>query len=440
MKSLDVVRVHITTFVLGALATGIIAGCGTHEDGFGEADLGPTLELASSRASNPTTAIDLETGAALVTWVETQDGESNVLLTRISQDGSVASPTRVNGTPGDAAAHFQAPAQVAAAPNGEVYVLWTNNLRIEGRRFPASDLRFARSSDGGRTFEPTITVNDDAGGPPTSHTFHNLLVAPDGTLYASWLDSRNGGEAATASAEGIVLGEGESQEAPVAAGESPTGPDLRIAISHDGGRTFLPSFVVDRNACPCCRTAMAIGPDGELYVGWRKVYEGNIRDIVVARSDDRGQTFGAPMRVHEDGWVFPGCPHAGPALDVDLEGSVHVAWYTGKPGAAGLFYARSQSKGESFSEPTPLATADAVAPSLSSLVAEDGGALWMTWEDRRRGAPELHTLRTALDGVNEQTRSAVIQGSHPSVSAEGGTRVFAWLDRGTVFARVGFAP
>jgi hypothetical protein len=402
--------------------------------------LGPTLELASSGASNPTTAVDAETGAALVAWVETRDGESNVLLTSISQDGSIAPPVTVNSVAGDAAAHFQAPAQVAAGTNGEVYVLWTNNQHIDGRRFPASDLRFARSSDGGLTFDPTITVNDDAGGPPTSHTFHNLLVSPDGTLYASWLDSREGGLVATATAEGIVLGEGEARDAAASGGEPEAGPDLRIAISNDGGRTFLPSFVVDGNACPCCRTAMTIGPDGELYVGWRKVYEGNIRDVVLARSDDGGQTFGAPLRVHEDGWVFPGCPHAGPALDVDSEGSVHVAWYTGKEGAAGLFYARSQTKGESFSEPTPLATAAVVAPSLSSLVAEDDGSVWMIWEDRRGGPSELHMVRTPLDGVREGMRSEVFKGSHPSLSVEGGTRVLAWLNGSTVQARVGFAP
>ncbi len=424
-----------TSAVLIAALTA--AACGVGESGMGEAELGPTLELASSGASNPTTAIDAESGDALVAWGEPHDRESNVLLARLSPDGSVGTPTRVNNIPGDAAAHFQAPAQVATGADEEVYVFWTNNTPRPGQRFPASDLRFARSSDGGRTFEPTITVNDDAGGPPTSHTFHNLLVAPDGTLYASWLDSRNGGEGPPALPQG---GESGAQET-VDVSQAPTdGPEVRIAISRDGGRTFLPSFVVDRNACPCCRTAMAIGPDGALYIGWRKVYEGNVRDVVIARSDDAGKTFSAPMRVHEDGWVFPGCPHAGPALDVDSEGAVHAAWYTGKPGAAGLFYARSQDGAESFSEPTPLATGDVVAPSLSSLVAEDGGKIWMTWEDRRRGAPELHTVRTALDGVNGEMRAEVIDGSHPSVSADGGTRVFAWLDGSTVFARAGFAP
>jgi len=427
---------HVSAALTAALFLG---ACGTEAPYADNVALGPTLELAASGAGNPTTAIDRTTGTALVAWVDTQGGEPNVLLTRISPEGVAETPTRVNHIPGDAAAHFQAPAQVASGPDGEVYVFWTNNIPLEGRRFPASDLRFARSGNGGRTFDPTITVNDDAGGPPTSHTFHNLLVAPDGTLYASWLDSRNDGAEATAAAEGIPFSEGEGIGTVATGGDPYAGPDLRIAISRDRGQTFLPSFVVDRNACPCCRTAMAIGPDGELYVGWRKVYEGNIRDVVIARSGDNGKTFGAPVPVHKDGWVFPGCPHAGPSLDVDSEGSLHVAWYTGKEGSAGLFYARSQTNGDSFSEPEPLATGAAVAPSLSSMVAEDSGTLWMTWEDRRNGAPELHTVRTAFDGVGRRMRPEVIQGSHPSVSSEGGTQVFAWLDRGTVFARVGFA-
>jgi hypothetical protein len=60
----------------------------------------------------------------------------------------VAPPVRVNDIEGDAAPHLQAPAQVAAGPGGAVYVAWTNATLIEGRRFPASDLRSrARSTE-----------------------------------------------------------------------------------------------------------------------------------------------------------------------------------------------------------------------------------------------------------------------------------------------------
>jgi hypothetical protein len=431
----------VVVWVLGGILA--LAGCETEDAG-----LGATLTLAARGASNPTTAVDAQSGAALVAWVDTRDGESNVLLARISPDGSVEEPVRVNDLPGDAAAHFQAPAQVAAGSNGEVYLLWTNNEYIAGRRFPASDLRFARSSDGGRTFDATITVNDDAGGSPTSHTFHNMLVAPDGTIYLSWLDSRGNELPATpmamehgggdepdpaGHAAGVVVG--------AAADQAPedSGPDLRMAISRDGGRTFEPEVVVNRSTCPCCRTAIAIGPDGELYVGWREVFPGNIRDVVVARSDDSGVTWSEPMKVHDDGWVFPGCPHAGPSLDVDANGDLHVVWYTGKEGASGLFYAKSDNRGEAFSEPVPLVSAIAVAPSLSSLIAEEDGVLWVSWENRKNSSPELHTVRMSLDGVRDGIRPEIISGSHPSLAAGAGTRVFAWLSGESLHARVGGA-
>jgi hypothetical protein len=212
-----------------------------------------------------------------------------------------------------------------------------------------------------------------------------------------------------------------------------------MAISRDGGRTFEPEVVVNRSTCPCCRTAMAIGPDGELYVGWREVFPGNIRDVVVARSDDSGLTWSEPMKVHDDGWVFPGCPHAGPSLDVDANGDLHVVWYTGKEGASGLFYAKSHNRGVAFSEPVPLVSAVAVAPSLSSLIAEGDGVLWVSWENRKNGSPELHTVRTSLDGVHDGISPEIISGSHPSLAAGAGTRVFAWLSGESLHARVGGA-
>src|SRR5690606_7506920 len=136
------------------------------------------------------------------------------------------------------------------------------------------------------------------------HTFHNLLVASDGTVFVSWLDSRRDEQGTETESEGAAV---ETAAAPAT-----PGPDVRVAVSTDGGRSFDPSTIVDMQTCPCCRTAMAVGPDGSLYVAWRKIYPGDVRDIVVARSRDRGATWDEPVRVAADDWVFPGCPHAGP--------------------------------------------------------------------------------------------------------------------------------
>lgn len=53
----------------------------------------------------------------------------------------------------------------------------------------ASDLRLARSMDGGVTFERPVLVNDD--GQPINHSFESVLADRQGHVYLAWLDGRN---------------------------------------------------------------------------------------------------------------------------------------------------------------------------------------------------------------------------------------------------------
>ena len=345
----------------------------------------PTGEVATAveaGGSNPTVSLDGE-GRGYVAWVGADGDDYNVYLA-VSEPGAdgFGAPVRVNDQPGDAAPHDQAPAQVVSGGEGRVYVLWQNNTRIEGRRFPASDLRFVRSEDGGRTFHPAVTVNDDIGDIPASHTFHAMDVAADGTIIVSWIDSRVQTRAradATTSEE-------------LAAADA-IGPEIRFALSRDDGRTFSPSLVVDGNSCPCCRTAITSGPDGRVYIAWRKIFEGEVRDIVVATLEPGADAFGPPVRVHEDDWVFPGCPHAGPAMATDADGRLHVAWYTGRDDRQGIWYTVSEDGGASFAGATPLLDGEWVPPSIVGLATTSEG-LWMAWEDRTVEPASVSFLRT----------------------------------------------
>ena len=120
--------------------------------------------------------------------------------------------------------------------------------------------------------------------------------------------------ATSASAQGVGSIEGRVLSAS-------SGEPVYLTRSTDGGHTFAPNRRVSiGEVCPCCRTALVSGTDGSLYIAWRTVLPGNIRDIVVARSTDGGATWSAARRVHADDWVFEACPHAGPALAVDSSG------------------------------------------------------------------------------------------------------------------------
>ena len=55
----------------------------------------------------------------------------------------------------------------------------------------------------------------------------------------------------------------------------------------------------------------------DVFVVWRHLFPGGVRDIAVARSTDGGRTFGAPVRVSDDNWKIDACPDDGPSMAID---------------------------------------------------------------------------------------------------------------------------
>jgi hypothetical protein len=302
-----------------------------------------------------------------------------------------------------------------------VYVVWQKSTEVPGRMYPVSDLRFAYSTDGGRTFSPTMTVNDDAGGRPSSHSFHNVTVAPNGTVYVAWLDGRAQDSARAAHPMPGMAGMHGAHEH----GPGEVGAEVRVASWRPGDAAFGRSVRVDGDVCPCCRASLAVGPDGAVYVAWRKVYPGDVREVVVARSADEGRSFSAPVRVQKDGWVFPGCPHAGPSIAVDGKGRLFATWYSGKEGGQGLYYAVSSDGGRSFGAPVSLVTGGFVPPSQARLAAGADG-VWAAWDDMRGEEKRVRVGR--LDGSSVREVGAAEAGSTPSIRMSGDTGAVIWRD------------
>jgi hypothetical protein len=280
---------------------------------------------------------------------------------------------------------------------------------VPGRRFPASALRFARSDDDGETWSAPVSVNEgEAFG---SHNFHSLLAGPGSVVYASWLSS--------------VKGE--------------SGVWLRR--SEDGGRTWGPSVGVHLEpTCPCCRTALAAGPDGTLYAAWRKIFPGDVRDIVVARSTDGGKTWSTPVRPREDGWVFPGCPHAGPSLKVGADGAVHIAWWTGKSGEAGVYYARSDDGGATFTS-TGIATGARSNPAHVQLALLADRRVAVAWDDGQSEVPGI-LVRVGQGtefGSSTRISASGVAATFPVLAASGDSLFVAWSQMGEAAHRAAMA-
>ncbi len=366
------------------------------------------IRLDSGRVGAITTAIDPQTHTIYWSWAAMRDSLVDIYLSRMAPgDTAPSPPVRVHPQRGLGNLHTQAPPQVRVGPDGTVYVLWSSRIPVPGRRFPASNLYLVRSTDQGQTFAPPCLVNDDAEGPPSSHTFHDLAIGREGIVYVSWIDARR--PDAQRSAE-THRHHHETSSA---------GPDIRVARSTDGC-TFSPGVIVDSTSCPCCRTALTIDAQGGLYVAWRKVFPGNVRDIVVAVSRDRGQTFSQPVRVQTDGWVLDGCPHVGPSLAVDDRQQLHVAWYTGAPERTGIWYRRLSPQLRPVLAAQPLAQ---VLPIAQMRLAWDTHQMWAAWEVPTKGQVRLQVFsKTAFP---DTTQALSFMGRNPALAAVDGWVVLA---------------
>jgi hypothetical protein len=325
---------------------GLAAGCSR----------APSVSLGSTELLNAGTDVGAAPmialspgGARTVAWISAPGGGSDGRLYVSTNDGPVS---ELRDSLGGIEPHGEAPPKVGYAPNGDstLYALYAVGKVIPGRRFPFTTLRFASSSDRGKSWNAPRTVASDS--IPGSRNFHAMHVAQDGTIYVAWLESSD---------------------------ESKSGTYL--TRSSDGGVSWSKAVrVAPEEACPCCRTAIATARDGTLYLAWRSVAPGNVRDVVVATSHDKGQTWTTPKEVHADNFIIDGCPHAGPSMLTDSAGRLHIAWWTGAKDHEGVYYARSDD-GAHFGPAIALSTEQLVRPAHVQLALGRSQIVAAVWDD-----------------------------------------------------------
>lgn len=121
--------------------------------------------------------------------------------------------------------------------------------------------------------------------------------------------------------------------------------------------------------------------DGALWVTW-------VEDshIVVARSVDRGETFGQAVRVTREPESIDANGDARPKIAIGASGEVYVAWTrTGaKPFTGDIRFARSIDGGRTFSLPRVI-NDDGLATGhrFETIRVNDRGDIFLVWIDKR---------------------------------------------------------
>jgi hypothetical protein len=210
---------------------------------------------------------------------------------------------------------------------GTLYVGW-----IEWQ-IDRSIMLFSRSTDRGKTWSAPIRISTQAGFPRDDNGdvvgFHGTVSA-DGTIYAVWN----------------------------------WGLTIVMAVSHDGGKTFTPSRVVQQVGPPYFGGTGAVPGLGRVfgfpqvgvhdhnaYVTWSDFRNGDI-DVFLAASRDGGRTWGVPVRVTTDS-IHSGRDQFFQFLAVDpIDGDVYVQFYDRRDDPrdrlTGFTLARSADGGRTF--------------------------------------------------------------------------------------------
>jgi hypothetical protein len=280
-----------------------------------------------------------------------RDGDKNRLGFSMSHDGGDHFMPMLPVSQPDAtvSSHGENSPSLATIPTA-TYALWEQE-DAHGQ----NNLVVGRSLNFGHSFDKPVQVNDNE--KPSFHGFANLGVAPNGDVYAVWLDGRD-----TTAMPGTF--------------------SVYIARSTDKGATFSKNHAIATSVCPCCRPSIAFGPGGEVIVAWRKVFPEDVRDMVVAVSQDNGESFSSGVRVADDGWSLSGCPDSGPSMVV-LGTRIYVSWLTeGREKKSRIQFSWSDDMGKSFHAPIS-ASGDLLDPNHPKFSASEDGRLLLVFQARK---------------------------------------------------------
>lgn len=402
----------------GVAALLLAAGCSA------PAQPDPQFELLEHPAASMVGAlgtdllVDPHSGDLLATWVAPVADRDALLFSRSADHGASWSPAVVVSSAADSIYTQEESVPVLTASAAGIAIAYGHVVPSEGTPWALANVRVTRSIDGGATWLAGTTVNSDTTGPQAGHQFQGVTTAGARGLVAAWLDTRKDTAPPGASGDDHEHSEG---------GHSGSAK-LYWVRSDDFGASWGENRQAGAQLCDCCRVSLAAGANGEPLATWRQAFPGSRRETVVAPLDT---AIRPPTPVHLDDWEFDGCPDAGPESAVDAEGVVHVVWYTGAPGRAGIWYARSKttSVGDGFGAPVAVDTSAKAPISRVAIALRSDGSAGVVY-DRR---PDFSTglFYATIDANGLVTRRTLREGQirRPEIAGvRGGGVILSWTE------------
>ena len=269
-------------------------------------------------------------------------------------------------------------APTIAVDGDNVYVGWSESIRF------TSYLPLYRSTDGGASFDDSLSFDDATGGDADAFT---IALSVFGRLHLVWEDSRNG-----------------------ICDPFCRGYDIYSTWSVDSGDAFADNRPADGGpaigASAQGRPAQTITDAGAVLVVWEDSRFGG-SEVFISRSLDRGVSFETGRPLEATG-ARPRSQRS-PTIASEIDGRVFVAWLDDRGGSRNVYLAVSDDRGASFDPGAPLHPSDAGATDRSNvkLVATGLGTLVAVWAEHRDDVWQIYRAVSRDGGASFTIPAAV---------------------------------
>ena len=287
-----------------------------------------------------------------VVWADFITGSGDIYFKRSIDGGASFSNTTINlsNTPG----RSDSPQITASGSN--VYVVWSDQTTTTGN----ADIFFARSTDGGATFNSVpINLSNNTG-----RSAEPQIAVSGNNVYVIWFDRTTGNG------------------------------DIYFRISTDSGATFSAAPInLSNNTGRSAEPQIAVTISGNnsnnnnnsdnnnIYVVWRDTTVNGIEDVFFKRSTDSGATFSNTINLSMNAGDSDS-----PQIAVSGN-NVYVVWSdeTTTTGNGDIFFARSTDGGATFDD-TPKNLSDnneeSSEPKIAATVSGSSSNVYIVWTDK----------------------------------------------------------
>lgn len=306
-------------------------------------------------------------GNLYAVWDDDTPGNIDILFAR-STDGGITWDTTINVSNNTDSSLV--PYAAAADPDNNgidnVYVVWDQSIITTGENFTFnSEVFVARSLDGGATFETPVNVTSNA-----DFSESPYIAASGNKVYVVYSEEPESGGNST-----IFFTKSTDE------GVTWTSP---FNISGSQGNAHLPYVAVSGS---------------NLYVVWHALNASSSEtgSIFFAASSDDGASWSSPIIVSDSGFAFP-------HIAVSVAGeSVYVVWEdaVGPLDHYDIFFAKSINSGTSWS--TPVNVSNNTGFSMSPYLAVTPSRVLLVWSDDTdtfSGHSDVFFSKSADGGAN----------------------------------------